>query len=158
MKSSCVVSRVKESEKEAEKDKEKEGKEKKEGARSRSSSTSSEDYIIILPDCFDTSRPLGESMYRYVPAERGSNMASGWCEALPLLLPFLVPALLCPSLVTSQRIPPQTQTLHCLTMQAMLPQKRKWGKRMNPLQGRSYQVQAAPMTCYVHLRRWMMSR
>ncbi|XP_034045620.1 next to BRCA1 gene 1 protein-like isoform X2 [Thalassophryne amazonica] len=41
----------------------KDGGEKKEGMRSRSSSTSSEDYIIILPDCFDTSRPLGESMY-----------------------------------------------------------------------------------------------
>uniref|UniRef100_A0A663MI12 Next to BRCA1 gene 1 protein n=1 Tax=Athene cunicularia TaxID=194338 RepID=A0A663MI12_ATHCN len=26
-------------------------------------SASSEDYIIILPECFDTSRPLGESMY-----------------------------------------------------------------------------------------------
>lgn len=66
MESICVESGVKESEKEAEKDKEKEGEEKREGGRSRSSSTSSEDYIIILPDCFDTSRPLGESMYRYV--------------------------------------------------------------------------------------------
>ncbi|XP_062988530.1 next to BRCA1 gene 1 protein isoform X2 [Elgaria multicarinata webbii] len=27
------------------------------------SQASSEDYIIILPECFDTSRPLGESMY-----------------------------------------------------------------------------------------------
>lgn len=45
--------------------KEKEGEEQREGTRSRSSSTSSEDYIIILPDCFDTSRPLGDSMYRY---------------------------------------------------------------------------------------------
>ncbi|XP_019360955.1 PREDICTED: next to BRCA1 gene 1 protein isoform X1 [Gavialis gangeticus] len=26
-------------------------------------SSASEDYIIILPECFDTSRPLGESMY-----------------------------------------------------------------------------------------------
>ncbi|XP_024147300.1 next to BRCA1 gene 1 protein isoform X2 [Oryzias melastigma] len=42
---------------------EKKGKENKERTRSRSSSTSSEDYIIILPDCFDTTRPLGESMY-----------------------------------------------------------------------------------------------
>lgn len=42
------------------------GLKKKEGTRSRSSSTSSEEYIIILPDCFDTSRPLGESMYRSV--------------------------------------------------------------------------------------------
>ena len=55
-----------ESEKNLEEDKEKKGEEKREGMRSRSSSTSSEDYIIILPDCFDTSRPLGESMYRYV--------------------------------------------------------------------------------------------
>uniref|UniRef100_A0A672KTX4 Next to BRCA1 gene 1 protein-like n=1 Tax=Sinocyclocheilus grahami TaxID=75366 RepID=A0A672KTX4_SINGR len=30
---------------------------------SQLSSASSEDYIVILPDCFDTSRPLGESMY-----------------------------------------------------------------------------------------------
>ncbi|XP_069809446.1 next to BRCA1 gene 1 protein [Dendropsophus ebraccatus] len=30
---------------------------------SQASSDSSEDYIIILPECFDTSRPLGESMY-----------------------------------------------------------------------------------------------
>ncbi|XP_053269468.1 NBR1 autophagy cargo receptor a isoform X1 [Pleuronectes platessa] len=31
---------------------------------SQSSSVSScDDYIIVLPDCFDTSRPLGESMY-----------------------------------------------------------------------------------------------
>lgn len=27
------------------------------------SSSSCEDYVIVLPDCFDTSRPLGESMY-----------------------------------------------------------------------------------------------
>ncbi|XP_039372312.1 next to BRCA1 gene 1 protein isoform X7 [Mauremys reevesii] len=31
--------------------------------QSQVSSASSEDYIIILPECFDTSRPLGESMY-----------------------------------------------------------------------------------------------
>ncbi|KAL8175727.1 UNVERIFIED_CONTAM: hypothetical protein K2H54_006341 [Gekko kuhli] len=31
--------------------------------RSQASSTSSEDYVVILPECFDTSRPLGESMY-----------------------------------------------------------------------------------------------
>ncbi|TKS92315.1 BRCA1 gene 1 protein [Collichthys lucidus] len=52
-----------EREKNPEEVKENEGEEKREGTRSRSSSTSSEDYIIILPDCFDTSRPLGESMY-----------------------------------------------------------------------------------------------
>ncbi|XP_071241369.1 next to BRCA1 gene 1 protein-like [Salvelinus alpinus] len=41
------------------------------GARSRSSSASSEDYIIILPDCFDTSRPLGESMYSSALSQPG---------------------------------------------------------------------------------------
>ncbi|XP_068193495.1 next to BRCA1 gene 1 protein isoform X2 [Antennarius striatus] len=51
--------------------KEKEGEEKREGTRSRSSSTSSEDYIIILPDCFDTSRPLGESMYSSALSQPG---------------------------------------------------------------------------------------
>ncbi|XP_069608001.1 next to BRCA1 gene 1 protein isoform X12 [Ranitomeya imitator] len=30
---------------------------------SQASSDSSEDYIIILPECFDISRPIGESMY-----------------------------------------------------------------------------------------------
>uniref|UniRef100_A0A669E9D0 NBR1 autophagy cargo receptor b n=1 Tax=Oreochromis niloticus TaxID=8128 RepID=A0A669E9D0_ORENI len=54
MESICVESRVREKQEE---------EEKRGVMRSRSSSTSSEDYIIILPDCFDTSRPLGESMY-----------------------------------------------------------------------------------------------
>ncbi|XP_054614541.1 next to BRCA1 gene 1 protein isoform X3 [Dunckerocampus dactyliophorus] len=49
---------------------------KKEGMRSRSSSTSSEDYIIILPDCFDTSRPLGESMYSSALSQPGDIPAS----------------------------------------------------------------------------------
>uniref|UniRef100_UPI00398E8A87 NBR1 autophagy cargo receptor a isoform X2 n=1 Tax=Pristiophorus japonicus TaxID=55135 RepID=UPI00398E8A87 len=31
--------------------------------QSQVSSDCSEDYIIVLPECFDTSRPLGESMY-----------------------------------------------------------------------------------------------
>uniref|UniRef100_A0A8C6P563 NBR1 autophagy cargo receptor a n=1 Tax=Nothobranchius furzeri TaxID=105023 RepID=A0A8C6P563_NOTFU len=36
----------------------------KEKVSSQTSSVSSgDDYIIVLPDCFDTSRPLGESMY-----------------------------------------------------------------------------------------------
>ncbi|XP_052641557.1 next to BRCA1 gene 1 protein isoform X8 [Harpia harpyja] len=35
----------------------------KDDVQSEGSSASSEDYIIILPECFDTSRPLGESMY-----------------------------------------------------------------------------------------------
>ncbi|XP_039975713.1 next to BRCA1 gene 1 protein isoform X3 [Xiphias gladius] len=71
MESICVESRVKEREKELVEEKEKEGEDKREGTRSRSSSTSSEDYIIILPDCFDTSRPLGESMYSSALSQPG---------------------------------------------------------------------------------------
>ncbi|XP_063044535.1 next to BRCA1 gene 1 protein-like isoform X2 [Engraulis encrasicolus] len=41
--------------------------------RSRTSSASSEDYIIILPDCFDTSRPLGESMYSSALSQPGEG-------------------------------------------------------------------------------------
>ncbi|XP_072298445.1 next to BRCA1 gene 1 protein [Eucyclogobius newberryi] len=47
------------------------GPQHSERPRSRSSSTSSEDYIIILPDCFDTSRPLGDSMYSSALSEPG---------------------------------------------------------------------------------------
>ncbi|KAM3597924.1 uncharacterized protein V6R79_011256 [Siganus canaliculatus] len=56
---------------EAEEKTRKEEEEKGGGGRSRSSSTSSEDYIIILPDCFDTSRPLGESMYSSALSQPG---------------------------------------------------------------------------------------
>ncbi|NXJ79704.1 NBR1 protein, partial [Trogon melanurus] len=35
----------------------------KDDIQSQGSSASSEDYIVILPECFDISRPLGESMY-----------------------------------------------------------------------------------------------
>ncbi|XP_029913459.1 next to BRCA1 gene 1 protein [Myripristis murdjan] len=67
----CVDARRKDGgEDEEEEEKEKEGEEKREG-RSRSSSASSEDYIIILPDCFDTSRPLGESMYSSALSQPG---------------------------------------------------------------------------------------
>ncbi|XP_068606152.1 next to BRCA1 gene 1 protein [Brachionichthys hirsutus] len=65
----------KEREKGAQEGKEKEGEEKREINRSRSSSTSSEDYIIILPDCFDTSRPLGESMYSSALSQPGDIQA-----------------------------------------------------------------------------------
>ncbi|XP_036946355.1 next to BRCA1 gene 1 protein isoform X1 [Acanthopagrus latus] len=64
-----------ESEKNPEEYKEKKHEEKREGMRSRSSSTSSEDYIIILPDCFDTSRPLGESMYSSALSQPGDILA-----------------------------------------------------------------------------------
>ncbi|KTG45065.1 hypothetical protein cypCar_00031047 [Cyprinus carpio] len=45
--------------------------------RSRTSSASSEDYIIILPDCFDTSRPLGESMYSSALSQPGEEPSEG---------------------------------------------------------------------------------
>ncbi|XP_030581381.1 next to BRCA1 gene 1 protein [Archocentrus centrarchus] len=62
MESICVESRVRETQGE---------EEKSDVMRSRSSSTSSEDYIIILPDCFDTTRPLGESMYSSALSQPG---------------------------------------------------------------------------------------
>ncbi|KAM9457113.1 next to BRCA1 gene 1 protein isoform 2-T2 [Clarias gariepinus] len=60
--------------KEVEKE-EKKAKEAEEGkeSRSRTSSASSEDYIIILPDCFDTTRPLGESMYSSAVSQQGDE-------------------------------------------------------------------------------------
>lgn len=30
---------------------------------SQASSASSEEYLVVLPDCFDTSKPLGDSLY-----------------------------------------------------------------------------------------------
>uniref|UniRef100_A0A665TXT6 Next to BRCA1 gene 1 protein-like n=1 Tax=Echeneis naucrates TaxID=173247 RepID=A0A665TXT6_ECHNA len=74
MESICVESSLRETEKELEEMKE--GEDKREGTRSRSSSTSSEDYIIILPDCFDTSRPLGESMYSSALSQPGDIPAT----------------------------------------------------------------------------------
>ncbi|XP_062841004.1 next to BRCA1 gene 1 protein isoform X2 [Trichomycterus rosablanca] len=58
--------------KKSRKQKARETEEGKEG-RSRTSSASSEDYIIILPDCFDTSRPLGESMYSSALSQPGDE-------------------------------------------------------------------------------------
>ncbi|XP_020828284.1 next to BRCA1 gene 1 protein isoform X2 [Phascolarctos cinereus] len=49
---------------------EEEEEELKDEVRSQGSS-SSEDYIIILPECFDTSRPLGESMYSSALSQPG---------------------------------------------------------------------------------------
>ncbi|CAI9535074.1 unnamed protein product [Staurois parvus] len=40
---------------------------------SQASSDSAEDYIIILPECFDTSKPLGESMYCSALSESQSD-------------------------------------------------------------------------------------
>uniref|UniRef100_A0A8C4T9K7 NBR1 autophagy cargo receptor n=1 Tax=Erpetoichthys calabaricus TaxID=27687 RepID=A0A8C4T9K7_ERPCA len=41
--------------------------------QSQGSSSSSEDYIIILPECFDTSRPIGESMYSSALSQPGTE-------------------------------------------------------------------------------------
>ncbi|KAM4843775.1 next to BRCA1 gene 1 protein isoform 2-T2 [Thomomys bottae] len=49
---------------------EEEEEELKDEVQSQSSS-SSEDYIIILPECFDTSRPLGDSMYSSALSQPG---------------------------------------------------------------------------------------
>ncbi|XP_051988365.1 next to BRCA1 gene 1 protein [Xyrauchen texanus] len=48
--------------------------------RSRTSSASSEDYIIILPDCFDTTRPLGESMYSSALSQPEEELVEGSVE------------------------------------------------------------------------------
>ncbi|XP_005751219.1 next to BRCA1 gene 1 protein isoform X3 [Pundamilia nyererei] len=66
MENVCVEPRVREKQEE---------EEKTDVMRSRSSSTSSEDYIIILPDCFDTTRPLGESMYSSALSQPGDVQA-----------------------------------------------------------------------------------
>ncbi|XP_011601832.2 next to BRCA1 gene 1 protein isoform X1 [Takifugu rubripes] len=72
-----------ETEKTEQEDTAKNEEEKRDGPRSRSSSTSSEDYIIILPDCFDTSRPLGESMYSSALSQPGDIPAKTDEEAEP---------------------------------------------------------------------------
>ncbi|NXY35955.1 NBR1 protein, partial [Pomatorhinus ruficollis] len=45
----------------------------KDDVQSQCSSASSEDYIIVLPECFDTSRPLGDSMYSSALSQPGSE-------------------------------------------------------------------------------------
>lgn len=57
-------------EEEEEDEEEEEEDELKDEVQSQSS-TSSEDYIIILPECFDTSRPLGDSMYSSALSQPG---------------------------------------------------------------------------------------
>ncbi|XP_075436312.1 next to BRCA1 gene 1 protein isoform X2 [Ascaphus truei] len=44
---------------------------------SQGSCDSTEDYIIVLPECFDTSRPIGESMYSSALSETGGDKESG---------------------------------------------------------------------------------
>ncbi|CAN9508754.1 unnamed protein product [Ophioblennius macclurei] len=47
---------------------------------SQTSSSSSEDYIIVLPDCFDTSRPLVESMYSSAVSQPDAAAAAAPAE------------------------------------------------------------------------------
>ncbi|KAJ8345664.1 hypothetical protein SKAU_G00298570 [Synaphobranchus kaupii] len=54
--------------------------------RSQASSASSEDYIIILPDCFDTSRPLGESMYSSALSQTGADGTPSSCSSVSDML------------------------------------------------------------------------
>ncbi|XP_076852137.1 next to BRCA1 gene 1 protein [Brachyhypopomus gauderio] len=91
-------------EKKKKKKKEKKGEEEEGGSRSRTSSASSEDYIIILPDCFDTSRPLGDSMYSSALSQPGDDEPIGVDQLDPTLTSTLTspltPALtpeLCPA-------------------------------------------------------------
>lgn len=153
MESICVESRVREKQEE---------EEKRDVMRSRSSSTSSEDYIIILPDCFDTTRPLGESMYRYEPWlwsvwENPRLWDSNQCFHFFFVLGPAA-ALLCPSPETSKPRPTQTQIPPQLSV-GTVPQERgrrtRWMKR---LQEWSCQEPAVPTICCVHPRRWTMSR
>ncbi|XP_069016244.1 NBR1 autophagy cargo receptor a isoform X7 [Embiotoca jacksoni] len=46
-----------------------------------SSVSSCDDYIIVLPDCFDTSRPLGESMYSSAMSQPDDDAAAAAAAA-----------------------------------------------------------------------------
>ncbi|MBN3323524.1 NBR1 protein, partial [Atractosteus spatula] len=59
--------------------------------QSQGSSASSEDYIIILPDCFDTSRPLGESMYSSALSQPGTEASSMETDSAPEQLEHSAP-------------------------------------------------------------------
>lgn len=39
---------------------------------SQASSASSEEYLVVLPDCFDTSKPLGDSLYSSTVSQTGN--------------------------------------------------------------------------------------
>lgn len=39
---------------------------------SQASSVSSEEYLVVLPDCFDTSKPLGDSLYSSAASQSGN--------------------------------------------------------------------------------------
>ncbi|XP_041830645.1 NBR1 autophagy cargo receptor a isoform X2 [Melanotaenia boesemani] len=48
-----------------------------------SSVSSCDDYIIVLPDCFDTSRPLGESMYSSAMSQPDADAVAAVTSADP---------------------------------------------------------------------------
>ncbi|XP_042199294.1 next to BRCA1 gene 1 protein isoform X2 [Callorhinchus milii] len=56
--------------------------EENDDAQSQGSSDCSEDYIIILPDCFDTTRPLGDSMYSSALSQPGESGGEGGIEVV----------------------------------------------------------------------------
>uniref|UniRef100_A0A3P8WE89 NBR1 autophagy cargo receptor a n=1 Tax=Cynoglossus semilaevis TaxID=244447 RepID=A0A3P8WE89_CYNSE len=53
-----------------------------------SSASSCDDYIIVLPDCFDTSRPLGESMYSSAMSQPDITASAAEDSAPPPVLPI----------------------------------------------------------------------
>ncbi|XP_017339156.1 NBR1 autophagy cargo receptor a isoform X1 [Ictalurus punctatus] len=57
--------------KEEDQDKEEEAGEWDE-VSSQASSASSEEYLVVLPDCFDTSKPLGDSLYSSAVSQAGN--------------------------------------------------------------------------------------
>ncbi|KAM6951538.1 NBR1 autophagy cargo receptor a [Aplochiton taeniatus] len=61
---------------EEEEEEEEEGNDWDEVSSQASSVSSCDDYIIVLPDCFDTSRPLGDSMYSSALSQTGETVAA----------------------------------------------------------------------------------
>ncbi|KAJ7421115.1 NBR1, autophagy cargo receptor [Willisornis vidua] len=98
----------------------------KDDVQSQGSSASSEDYIIILPECFDTSRPLGESMYSSAlsqpslektgEAETGAESPEGGSQAQTprILSPSLTPAAVPLTPVTADTLPHTQRNLGSL--------------------------------------------
>ncbi|NXG07042.1 NBR1 protein, partial [Sakesphorus luctuosus] len=98
----------------------------KDDVQSQGSSASSEDYIIILPECFDTSRPLGESMYSSAlsqpglektgEAETGAESPEGGSQAQThrILSPSLTPAAVLLTPVTADTLPRTQRNLGSL--------------------------------------------
>ncbi|XP_071433730.1 next to BRCA1 gene 1 protein isoform X3 [Pithys albifrons albifrons] len=99
----------------------------KDDVQSQGSSASSEDYIIILPECFDTSRPLGESMYSSAlsqpslekagEAETGAERPEGGSQAQTrrILSPSLTPAAVPLTPVTADTLPHTQRNLGSLS-------------------------------------------